>query len=143
MSPEDGTAAGAGALSPRHVGRAGSPLDRRLGRRIKALRLRRGIDEAAFAAALGVTVSLVLAMEAGDWSPPATRLLQIAGALGVPLVDLFAGRRPIARRRDAAGRGETPDERELLDFVRACLRVRDPSYRARLSQALAIAGDND
>ncbi len=121
---------------------ADSALDRRLGRRIRILRHRRGIGEEAFAAALGIPVPALRSVETGAWRLSAARLLQIAAELRVPLLDLFAGVPRTARLRTAGG-GDCPDERELLDFVRACLRLRDASSRARLSQALAIAADND
>jgi transcriptional regulator with XRE-family HTH domain len=121
-------------------------VDRYLGGRLKELRCARGIGEGEFAAALGISVGLLQSFEAGSLALSAARLLQIASELKVTLPELFAGATLGAVRAtwspaDGSHAAEfaPPDERELLDFLHAYMRLRDPNYRQRLVEALAIA----
>jgi transcriptional regulator with XRE-family HTH domain len=60
-----------------------------LGRRIRQLRRRRGLSQAALAAAAGLSRIYVAKLEAGERAPSLRALARIARALGVRLwVDL-------------------------------------------------------
>jgi transcriptional regulator with XRE-family HTH domain len=60
-----------------------------LARRIRSLRERRGLTQEDFAARCGISVSFASLLERGERSPSYETLVQVAGALGVPLAELF------------------------------------------------------
>ncbi|HEX8825690.1 MAG TPA: helix-turn-helix domain-containing protein [Archangium sp.] len=60
-----------------------------LARRIRTLRERRGLTQEDFAVRCGISVSFASLLERGERSPSYETLVQVAGALGVPLADLF------------------------------------------------------
>ena len=64
---------------------------RRFGKRLRTLRLRKGISKADVAAVLGCTVQNVDGIERGDWSTDASNLSALADALGVPVAVLLEG----------------------------------------------------
>lgn len=128
---------------------AGCPLDRHLGSRLHALRSGMGMDEARAAAALRVSVAALRSYEAGEGRLPALRLLQFAGLLGAPLTALFTNPpRETAQtvlqqvRQMEAVETAHPGQRELLEFLQAWLTIPDENKRARMAQALIIAGDD-
>lgn len=133
------------------AGGAGCPLDKHLGGRLQALRSSLGMDEAQAAAALHVSVPALRRYEAGQGRLTALRLLQFAGLLGAPLTALFAAppretaRTVLSHVRQMGSVDEAvrPDQRELLEFLHAWLAVTDEGQRARMVEALAIAGDAD
>jgi transcriptional regulator with XRE-family HTH domain len=109
------------------------------------------MDEAEAAAALRVSVAALRRYEAGEVRLTALRLLQFASHLDAPLSALFAGASRETARRVVdhvrrMGQGEDavhPDQRELLAFLHAFLGIADDAKRARMVEALAIAGDGD
>ncbi|MFE8601872.1 helix-turn-helix transcriptional regulator [Archangium violaceum] len=60
-----------------------------LARRIRGLRERRGLTQEEFAERSGISVSFASLLERGERSPSYETLVQVAGALGVPLAELF------------------------------------------------------
>jgi transcriptional regulator with XRE-family HTH domain len=60
-----------------------------LARRIRALRERRGLTQEDFAARSRISVSFASLLERGERSPSYETLVQVAGALQVPLAELF------------------------------------------------------
>ncbi|HLM43710.1 MAG TPA: helix-turn-helix transcriptional regulator, partial [Myxococcaceae bacterium] len=79
-----------------------------LARRIRMLRERRGLTQEDFAARCGISVSFASLLERGERSPSYETLVQVAGALGVPLAELFR-----AEDDEAAG------AHRLVEFARA------------------------
>lgn len=65
------------------------PARERLGRRVKALRLERGLSQRKLAMAVGMNNSDLSKMEAGTANFLFDRLERIASALGVEVEDLF------------------------------------------------------
>jgi transcriptional regulator with XRE-family HTH domain len=131
-------------------GNASCPLDKHLGSRLRALRSSMGLDEEQAAAALHVSVADLRRYEAGEGRLSSIRLLQLAGLLGVPLTALFAAppretAQSVLRhiREMAVTEPVRPDQRELLDFLRAWLGIADEGKRARMVEALGIAADVD
>lgn len=72
---------------------AGGPgrnaLQYRLGGRIRELRLREGLSMSALAARVGITPSAMSQIETGSMQPSVSRLVEIVGAMGVPLSAAF------------------------------------------------------
>lgn len=64
-------------------------LDEEIGERIRSLRLRRGLSQSELGARLGVSFQQIQKYEAGTNRISASRLLDIAMALAVPIADLF------------------------------------------------------
>ena len=95
---------------------------RGLARRLRALRERRGWTQEDLAERAGLSVSFVSLLERGGRGPSQDTLVQVAEALGVPLVDLF--------REEDEGAGA----HRLVDFAHA----RHLS-RAQVDQLLAVA----
>jgi transcriptional regulator with XRE-family HTH domain len=86
------------------------PMDRQVGRRIRMRRLLVGLSQEQLAAALGITFQQVQKYEKGTNRVSASRLHQIAGALGIPARFFFEG-------ADDEGRGEATSGSRLEDLV--------------------------
>ena len=71
--------------------RSGDPRDTEIGKRIRALRLERGLSQTELGNLLGVTFQQIQKYEKGANRVGASRLTQISGVLGVPLPTLFEG----------------------------------------------------
>jgi hypothetical protein len=106
------------------------------------------MDEEQAAAALHVTVPQLRTIEAGDRRVTALRLLQFAGLLGAPLIELFSAASPevvqsiLSEVRNlAVNEPVRADHREMLDFLRAWLSIGDEGKRARMAEALDIAAE--
>lgn len=96
-----------------------------LGGRIRELRKARGMSARALAERVGVHPQHVFAIERGRFTPTIPTLEKIAGALGVPVGDLFAEparegeaqenafwRNYLAYAREALGQSESPDDHD-------------------------------
>lgn len=85
-----------------------SSLESKVGAQIRAIRLRRDMSLAQVGVKAGLSRQGVQRIEAGEVSTPVGTLERIAGALGVPVVHLFAYPRPVGRaaRRPS---NQTPD----------------------------------
>lgn len=59
------------------------------GRKVQALRLRRGISQERLAHIVGVHRTYLGFVERGERNPTLTKIEKIAKALGVPIQDLF------------------------------------------------------
>ena len=71
--------------------RSAHSVDVLVGQNIRITRLRRGLSQAALAEQVGITFQQIQKYERGDNRVGASRLLQIADALQVPLPTLFEG----------------------------------------------------
>lgn len=64
-------------------------IGKRIGGRVRTLRRTADLGQKELAAAVGVDVATIGRLERGVTIPPVHKLAEIAGALDVPLVDLF------------------------------------------------------
>jgi transcriptional regulator with XRE-family HTH domain len=71
--------------------RGRDPRDAEIARRVRALRLRRGLSQSELGSALGVTFQQVQKYEKGTNRISAGRLYRIAEALDAPIPFFFAG----------------------------------------------------
>jgi transcriptional regulator with XRE-family HTH domain len=69
------------------------------GANLKRLRTSKNLTQAALAKTVGVKQSALANWEAGDHSPPVTKIPDLARALGCEIVDLFAESKPVRKRR--------------------------------------------
>ena len=111
------------------------PIDRHVGRRIRARRNERGLSQNRLAETIGVTFQQVQKYERGANRVVASRLYDLAVALDVP-VDYFFEDAPAEALEDSAPTrseaGEHPSHRETLDLVRAYYKIADQGLRRRL-----------
>jgi transcriptional regulator with XRE-family HTH domain len=107
------------------------PVDSLVGRNIRICRLQRGLTQTALGDHLGVTFQQIQKYENGANRVGASRLSQLAGALGVPLGTLFDGS-PAAGRTgpDLAGR-ELLANPHALRLVQAFHKI--PGGKQRLA----------
>jgi transcriptional regulator with XRE-family HTH domain len=125
--------------------RGRDPIDVEVAKRVRTLRLRRGLSQTELSEALGVTFQQVQKYERGANRISAGRLYQIAKVLGVPVAFFFA---------DFKGRrGGTPAQALAVDFeflqtggamrlIRAYARIGDRGTRLALVRlAECLAGD--
>jgi transcriptional regulator with XRE-family HTH domain len=101
--------------------RTSTGLDKLLGQRVRAVRLKAGISQNDLADSIGVTFQQVQKYEMGTNRIPATRLIAIAGALNVPIVTLFEAIDPgIAEgQKTAEVYPDTPEANNLLNLFNA------------------------
>lgn len=76
-----------------------SRIDQRIGQNIRSARLAAGASQEKLAAEIGVTFQQVQKYEKGVNRVAASRLYQIAQALGAPIESFFAGMLAPARGR--------------------------------------------
>ena len=102
-----GFATGSGA--PRIAART---LEQALGAQVRRLRQRAELTATELAAAAGLSVSMLSKIENGQISPSLSSVQALAGALNVPITDLFA---PFEEKRDCsyvrAGQGVVIERR--------------------------------
>ncbi|CAA7618171.1 Uncharacterized HTH-type transcriptional regulator Smed_0045 [Magnetospirillum sp. SS-4] len=129
-----------------------NPIDVYVGARLRMRRSMLGMSQEALAAALGLTFQQVQKYERGANRIGASRLFDLARALGVA-VDYFyedmgedvvaASPRHMARAvvEPDVGQPDIMTSRETLELVRAYYRICDPEIRRRVHQlAKALAG---
>lgn len=68
-----------------------NPIDEIVGRNIKEKRVLAGLSQAGLGERIGVTFQQIQKYENGSNRVFASRLVQLANALGVPVTDLFGG----------------------------------------------------
>jgi transcriptional regulator with XRE-family HTH domain len=114
--------------------RSGDPRDAEIGKRIRALRLERGLSQTELGNLLGVTFQQIQKYEKGANRVAAGRLQRVAEALEVPITFFYAG-----------STGEHDIETDSVDvglgfletagavrLVRAFSRIQDPEMRRAL-----------
>jgi transcriptional regulator with XRE-family HTH domain len=116
--------------------RSGDPRDMEIGKRIRALRLERGLSQTELGNLLGVTFQQIQKYEKGANRVAAGRLQRVAEALEVPITFFYAGN--VTATHEAV---ETDTVDVGLGFletagavrlVRAFSRIQDPEMRRAL-----------
>ena len=115
-------------------------IDATVGKNLRTIREARRLSQDALATQVGVTFQQLQKYEQGDNRISASRMVLIARALDVPLVDLFAGIPGVgaAKRNVFVALGQLP-----LEMATEIARL-DPSLAqplARLIRALPKTGD--
>jgi len=124
--------------------RSGDARDAEIGRRIRALRLERGLSQTDLGNMLGVTFQQIQKYERGANRVAAGRLQRVAESLEVPITFFYEGSTSGEDRSDAdtidVGLGflETAG---AVRLVRAFSRIRDPEMRRTVMELVEkIAG---
>jgi len=125
--------------------RSGDPRDADIGKRVRTLRLQRGLSQTELGALINVTFQQVQKYEKGTNRISAGRLQRIAEVLSVPVSFFFAG-------FDEKPKTSTAQVMDLefsflqtegaLRLARAYARIKQPSVRLQLLRLTeAIAGE--
>jgi len=127
------------------------PVDIHVGSRVRLCRTLKGLSQQKLAQALGLTFQQVQKYERGANRIGASRLFELSQILEVPPSFFFEGAPMMdgETASDVTGLSE-PEQapfdseklfrREILEFVRAYDRIRDPSVRKRLFELVKAIG---
>lgn len=130
---------GQDALDPRPKSRSATPSDTEVGRRIKVIRWKAGLTQKQVGARIGVSGAQFHRYETGDTRVAASRLLDIAKALDVPVTDLVG----IAQPREAPPHAaDAAGSDELVELVEMFSSIEDHRRRVALvsfARSLAAA----
>jgi transcriptional regulator with XRE-family HTH domain len=107
------------------------PLDTEVGRRVRALRLEKGMSQGKLGDQLDLTSRQIQKYENGTNRIGAGRLQRIAQVLGVSVAALYPGPTPARAARE--GLTETIDTGSMLRLLRAYSRIRSPSVQRALT----------
>lgn len=128
--------------------RSSSAQDVQIGQQVRAHRERLGLSQQALAKELNVSFQQLQKYEKGSNRISAGRLAEIARALAVPVVDLFAGidhpSRGSASSGDDGALGEILKFQQTVegrDLLRAFLRIKHRATRKRLLYLVRSLGD--
>jgi transcriptional regulator with XRE-family HTH domain len=125
--------------------RGGDPRDAEIGRRVRTLRLQRGLSQTELGNLIKVTFQQVQKYEKGTNRISAGRLQRIAEVLTVPVSFFFAG--PDDKEKSSGSLGVDVEFSFLqtegaLRLARAYARIKEPAVRLQLLRLTeAIAGD--
>src|SRR5436305_2115935 len=89
----------------RHAKRRATAEDIEIGRKIRALRLERGLSQSGLADGIGLTFQQVQKYEKGTNRVSAGRLQQIAGILNTPITFFYGPMKPGSKRTGARDSG--------------------------------------
>jgi transcriptional regulator with XRE-family HTH domain len=123
--------------------RSRDPTDAEVAKRMRALRLQRGLSQTELSDALGVTFQQVQKYERGANRVSAGRLFRIAKVLDVPVSFFFSdykGRRSDDREQAIAVDFDFLQTGGAMRLIRAYARIRDGGTRlalVRLAECLA------
>jgi transcriptional regulator with XRE-family HTH domain len=124
--------------------RTGDPRDVEIGRRIRALRLQRGLSQSDLGDFLDVTFQQVQKYEKGTNRVAAGRLQRVAEVLEVPITFFYEGSetRPSQSGEDSIDAGlEYLQTGGAVRLVRAYARISDPGVRrslVKLAETMAV-----
>ncbi len=125
--------------------RSRDPLDMTIGKRVRALRLQRGMSQTELANALDLTFQQVQKYEKGANRISAGRLQRIAEILEVPVTFFFSGFSEEHGKRDAKSVESEFDFLQTggaMRLVRAYSRIRESGVRLRLLRLTeSLAGE--
>jgi transcriptional regulator with XRE-family HTH domain len=123
-------------------------VDRRIGQRVKQRRLEMGMSQERLAELLGVTFQQIQKYEKGANRIAASRLFDLAGALGVAIAYFFEGLTVGAPEGGVAEEGQefvydmlaTPEGQQLLQVFGT---IRSPRIRRRVVDLVRALAEED
>jgi transcriptional regulator with XRE-family HTH domain len=115
--------------------------DIEVGRRVRALRLEKGMSQERLGDALDLTFQQVQKYEKGTNRIGAGRLQRIAEIFGVPISALFGAQAPAAKPSDSLF--ELVDTSAALRLLRAYSRMTNPKLKQALVALAEEAAAND
>lgn len=114
------------------------PLDSHVGARIRLRRMELGFTQAAIASRLGITFQAVQKYEAGSVRISASRLYEVARALGTTPGLFFEGYGEGAEAPAFEPSALRP--REIATLISGFARIGDPQLQATLRRLIAALG---
>jgi transcriptional regulator with XRE-family HTH domain len=124
--------------------RGGDPLDAEIGKRVRTLRLQRGLSQSELGGLISVTFQQVQKYEKGTNRISAGRLQRIAEVLSVPVSFFFEGADDSRKQPKSSVDVEFSflQTEGALRLARAYARIKEPGVRRQLLRLTeAIAGD--
>jgi transcriptional regulator with XRE-family HTH domain len=124
--------------------RGGDPLDAEIGKRVRTLRLQRGLSQSELGGLISVTFQQVQKYEKGTNRISAGRLQRIAEVLSVPVAFFFEGADDSRKQPKSSVDVEFSflQTEGALRLARAYARIKEPGVRLQLLRLTeAIAGD--
>jgi transcriptional regulator with XRE-family HTH domain len=116
--------------------RSGDPRDMEIGKRIRALRLERGLSQTELGNLLGVTFQQIQKYEKGANRVAAGRLQRVAEALEVPITFFYAGNTAESHETVESDTVDVGlgflETAGAVRLVRAFSRIQDPEMRRAL-----------
>ena len=110
--------------------RVARPVDVLVGQNIRICRMQRGLTQSELADRVGITFQQIQKYENGANRVGASRLIQVAGALDVPLAVLFDGTASVSRGEpDSSGRALLAHP-HALRLIQAFDQIPDGKRRA-------------
>ena len=119
--------------------RKSGPLDALVGAKIRMFRTNRGISQTALAEKIGVSFQQVQKYENGANRVGASRLSEIAAALGISVGDLFES--PQDRTTDSNSPVHLLTEPGALRVLKAYVRTTDPRVRLAIAKLVESIAD--
>ena len=129
--------------------KAPDPIDKHVGRRVRARRLVLGMSQEKLAKALGLSFQQVQKYEQGTNRISASRLHQIAHILQVPPASFFEGAPHAKLHRNVAGAppadflSNFPTAAEDVALVKAFLRIKNRKTRRCIVALVQAIVDDD
>jgi transcriptional regulator with XRE-family HTH domain len=123
---------------------SGDPRDADIARRVRALRLQRGLSQTALGSALGVTFQQVQKYESGTNRISAGRLYRIAQALDAPIPFFYANdeeRRSKTEPRPCDVATDFLQSTGAMRLIRAYSRITDRDTQRRLLRLIESLAD--
>jgi transcriptional regulator with XRE-family HTH domain len=117
------------------------PKDIEVGRRVRALRLNKGMSQGKLAEALGLTFQQVQKYENGTNRMGAGRLQRIAEIFGVPIWALFGAQAPAKTPSESLF--EFVDSAAAMRLLRAYSRISNPKFKQALVTLAEEAAANE
>lgn len=130
-----------------------------VGKRLRELRVLKGISQAQLGKAVGVTFQQIQKYEVGANRISASRLFQVASILSVPVSDFFIGieemaslgcakpssasGKPSLHSLKASEKTDAHRQRETLDLVSAYYRIQDSSRRRKIYELIKLMAAED
>lgn len=111
--------------------RKSTAIDAQIGARIRSLRDQRRTTQSALAERLGLSLQQVQKYESGETRLPASRVVQIADALGASVAEIMAAS-PRSENETAATAAVSARPAEFVELVTAFAAIRNSESRAKL-----------
>ena len=116
------------------------PVDILVGQNIRICRMQRGLSQSELAERVGLTFQQIQKYEKAANRVGASRLIQVADALGVPLATLFEGSSTATRGEpDQSGRALLADP-HALRLLQAFDRIPDHKHRSAVLDLIESIG---
>src|SRR5690348_9139784 len=112
--------------------RSTRPVDVLVGQNIRICRMQQGLSQGELAQRIGLTFQQIQKYENGANRVGASRLMQVAGALGVPLATLFDGSATAARGEPDTHERALLTHPHALRLAQAFDRIPDKKRRAAI-----------